>query len=306
MGRSRGVAVAVAGLVLAVGGCAEGGTDEKAARSSAEPKPTRSPSSSPSPSSELVEWAGDMCESTVALRNLRKESAADLKEIRDSDDETGMLAHARALSYLSTTPADVETVAGDLEAIGASGVPAADRLRDALRKKVRSVANELEAQSPAVGLEYAESTVADADKRVQSLTPPQPDLPTLAEKIPRLAAAYERAEQCAPGWKPGGASGDGGSPAPDATGPLPKAADGRNYAACSDGACEVLVTSTADITAKGTKVHVIVADDSITFQSGGGLMQFGGAGGEAGFGNGLKANVVAHNKDGAVLKFSRP
>jgi hypothetical protein len=35
-------------------------------------------------------------------------------------------------------------------------------------------------------------------------------------------------------------------------------------------------------------------------------MQFGGGGGEAGFGNGLKANVVAHDKDGAVLKFSRP
>ncbi|MER7403431.1 hypothetical protein ABT373_13315 [Streptomyces sp. NPDC000070] len=303
MGRGRGVAVVVAGLVLVVGGCGEGGTDGKAAKASAEPKPTRSPSSSPSPSSELVEWVGDMCESTVALENLRKESAADLKEIRNSDDRTGMLAHAHALSYLTSTPADVETMAGDLEALGPSGVPAADRLRDALRKKVRSVANELGAEPPAVGLEYAESAVADADKQVQSLTPPEPDLPALTKKIPRLAAAYERAEQCAPGWQPDGSSGEGDSPG--ATGPLPEAADGKNYAACSDGACEILVTSTADITAKGTKVHVIVTDDSITFQSGGGVMQFGGAGGEAGFGNGLKANVVAHNKDGAVLKFSR-
>ncbi|WDV53201.1 hypothetical protein PV963_23945 [Streptomyces coeruleorubidus] len=303
MGRSRGITVVVAGLVLAVGGCGDGGTDEKAAKPSGEPKPTRSPSSSPSPSADLVEWVGDMCESTVALENLRKESAADLKEIRNSDDKTGMLAHARALSYLSTTPADVETVAGDLEALGPSGVPAADRLRDALRKKVRSVANELEARSPAVGLEYAESTVADADKRVQSLTPPEPDLPALTKKVPRLAAAYEQAGRCAPGWKPDGSSGEGDPAAPDR--PLPKAADGKNYAACSDGACEVLVTSTADITAKGTKVHVIVADDSITFQSGGGVMQFGGAGGVAGFGNGLKATVVAHDKDGAVLEFSR-
>jgi hypothetical protein len=306
MGGSRGVAVVVAGLVLAVGGCGDGGTDGKAATSSAERKPTRSPSSSSSPSSELVEWVGDMCESTVALRNLREESAADLKEIRNADDRTGMLAHAHALSYLSTTPADVETVAGDLEALGPSGVPAADRLRDALRKKVRRVANELEAQSPAVGLEYAESTVADVDKRVQSLTPPEPDLPALTKKIPRLAAAYERAERCAPGWTPDGSSGEGDASAPGPTGPLPEAADGKNYAACSDGACEVLVTSTADITAKGTNVHVIVADDSVTFHSGGTLMQLGGAGGEAGFGNGLKATVVAHDKDGAVLKFSRP
>ncbi|MYS91279.1 MULTISPECIES: hypothetical protein [Streptomyces] len=300
MGGSGGVAVMVAGLVLAVGGCGDGGTDGRAAKSSAEPEPTRSPSSS---SAELVEWVGDMCESTVALENLRKGSAADLKEIQNSDDGTGMLAHAHALSYLSTTPADVETVAGDLEALGASGVPAADRLRDALRKKVRRVANELGARPPAVGLEYAESTVADVDEQVQSLTPPEPDLPALTEKIPRLAAAYEQAEQCAPGWKPDGSSGEGDSPAPDPTGPLPKAADGKNYAACSDGACEVLVTSTADITAKGTNVHVIVSDDSVTFQSGGGVMQFGGAGGEAGFGNGLKATVVAHDKDGAVLRF---
>ncbi|MFF5518788.1 hypothetical protein [Streptomyces coeruleorubidus] len=299
MGRSRGVAVVVAGMVLAVGGCG-GGADEQAAKSSAGPKPNRSPSSSPS--AELVEWVGDMCESTVALENLRKESAADLKEIRDADDETGMLAHARALGYLSATPADVETVAGDLEALGPSGVPAADRLRDALRKKVRSVANELGAQSPAVGLEYAESTVADLDKRVQSLTPPEPDLPALTKKVPRLAAAYRQAERCAPGWKPDASSGKGDS----AAGPLPKAADGRNYAACADGACEILVTSTADITAKGTKVHVIVADDSVTFQSGGTVMQLGGAGGEAGFGNALKATVVAHDEEGAVLKFGLP
>jgi hypothetical protein len=197
-------------------------------------------------------------------------------------------------------------VGGDLESLGPSGVPAADRLRDALRKKVRSVANRLGAQSPAVGLEYAESTAADVDKQVQSLTPPEPDLPALAKKVPRLAAAYEQAGSCAPGWKPDGSSGEGDSPGPDPTGPLPKAADGKNYAACSDGACEVLVTSTADITAKGTNVHVIVADDSVTFQSGGALMQLVGGGGEAGFGSGLKANVVAHDKDGAVLKFSRP
>ncbi|NYE44804.1 hypothetical protein HEB29_005815 [Streptomyces fulvorobeus] len=38
-----------------------------------------------------------------------------------------------------------------------------------------------------------------------------------------------------------------------------------NTDACSDGACEVLVTSTADTTANGVSVHVTVADDSLIF-----------------------------------------
>ncbi|MBR8642775.1 hypothetical protein KEF29_34355 [Streptomyces tuirus] len=300
MGRSRAVTVAVVGLVLAVAGCGGGGTDEKKGEKTAEAaeaKPSRAPSG------KLVEWAGEMCESTVAFKRLRADSAADLKEIRDADDETGLLARSRAVGYLFATPSDVETAASDLEDLGPSGVPAADRLLEAWQKKVRGVASELDGVSPAVPLEEAEDTAADVDKKVQSLTPPQPDLPALAKKHPRLAAAYEQAEQCAPGWKPAAQE----SPSPESTGPLPKAADGKNYAACSDGACEVLVTSTAGITARGKHLHVSVADDHVTFQSDdGSLMQLGGAGGEAGFGDAVKATVVAHNKDGAVIEFGLP
>ncbi|MEU3889390.1 hypothetical protein [Streptomyces sp. NPDC029041] len=300
MGRGKGVVVAVAGLVLAVAGCGGGGTDEKTgkrAADAAESKPSRAPSG------KLVQWAGKMCESAVALKELRADSAADLKEIRDSDDETGLLARSRAVHYLFATPSDVETAASDLDGLGPSGVPAADRLLAAWQKKVKGVATELDEVSPAVPLEQAEATAADVDKKVQSLTPPQPDLPALARKDPRLAAAYERAEQCAPGWKPHA----DGSPAPGSTGPLPEAADGKDYAACSDGACEVLVTSTAEIRARGKNLHVSVSGDSVTFQSDdGSLAQLGGAGGEAGFGDAVKATVVAHNEDGAVIEFARP
>jgi hypothetical protein len=286
-------------MVLAAGGCggAADRTNGSAEKGTASPTPVRSPSG------ELVKWAGGVCEATVALRNLRAESAEDVKEIRGAN-ERDLVARADAIGYLSTTPSAVDSVQSGLEGLGSSGVPAADRMLDALRKKVTGVATELEGVSPVMAADGAAASAEDVDKLVQSLTPPEPDLPALAEKDPRLAAAYERAEQCARGWKPAGQ--EASSPGADPTGPLPKAADGTNYRACADGACEVLVTSTADITANGTRVHVSVADDHVTFQSGGSLMQLGGAGGEAGFGDALKATVVAHDKNGAVLRFALP
>ncbi|WP_210593421.1 hypothetical protein [Streptomyces sp. GESEQ-35] len=295
------VAVVAAGLVLAVGGCG-GGADDKAGASdkaSAEPAPTRTPSK------KLVEWVGDMCESTIAIKNLRTDSAADLKEIRNSD-KGELPTQSLAVSYLAGTPSTVEDVESDLDGLAPSGVPAADRLRDAWLKKVQGVVADLDGVSPSAAFDDAEGSVAGVDKLVQSLTSPEPDLLALTKKDPQLAAAYQRAKQCAPGWTPDEGAEDGDSPAPDPTGPLPKAADGKNTGACSDGECEVLVTSTADITANGTSVHVSVGDDYVTFQTAGTLMQLGGAGGEAGFGDALKATVVAHNKDGAVLKFTTP
>lgn len=44
----------------------------------------------------------------------------------------------------------------------------------------------------------------------------------------------------------------------------------------------------------------------VTFPTAGTGTRLGGAGGETGFGDGLKATVVAHNKDGAVLTFTTP
>ncbi|MFI2910205.1 hypothetical protein ACG2OD_18405 [Streptomyces sp. PDY-4] len=96
-------------------------------------------------------------------------------------------------------------------------------------------------------------------------------------------------------------------PAPGIAGPLPEAADGGDTGACADGECEVLVTSTADITANGMDVHVTVRDDYVAFRTAGTLMQLGGgAGGRARFGDGLTATVVAHDEDDAVLRFTTP
>jgi hypothetical protein len=155
--------------------------------------------------------------------------------------------------------------------------------------------------SPSAAFDDAEGSAADVDKLVQSLTPPKPDLPALTKKNPQLAAAYKRAEQCAPGWKPAEET-----PAPDPSGPLPKAADGRNTDACSDGECEVLVTSPVRITANGLTVNVAVTNESVTFQTPNTVMQLGGQSGVAEFGDVLKVTVVARNKDGAVLRFTIP
>ncbi|MFE0804459.1 hypothetical protein [Streptomyces sp. NPDC058812] len=297
MYKRQGVAVAAAGL-LAVGGCG-GGADEKAddsGKGPAAPAPARPPSE------ELVEWIGGMCASTTALRTVRKDSAADLAEIR-KPDKAGPSAEFLAVSYLSRTPMGVEDVERDLEDLGPSGVPAADRLRDAWLKKLNGVVPELDKVSPSAAFDDAEGSAADVDGLVQSLTPPEPDLPALAKKDPRLAAAHRRAEQCAPGWKP---PEDPATPAPASSGPLPKAADGRNTGACSDGECEVLVTSAVDITANGLGVHVTAGDDSVTFRTADTVMQLGGSGGVAEFGDDLTVTVVAQNEDGAVLKFTSP
>ncbi|MER6010638.1 hypothetical protein [Streptomyces bluensis] len=300
MVKAGSVAVVAAGLVLVLGGCGGGGgTDEHAGASG---KGAAKATATPPPSEELVTWVGGMCEATTAIESLRTDSAADLKEIRNSG-EADLTAQAKAVSYLSGTPEAVEDVESDLEDLDPSGFPAADRLRDAWLKKVRGVVTGLEGVTPGDAFKDTEGSAADVDRLVQSLTPPEPDLPALTKKDTGLAAAYKSAEQCAPDWQPGEET---ESPAPDPTGPLPKAADGKNTDACSDGVCEVLVTSTADITANGVNVRVSVGEDYVTFQTAGTLMQLGGAGGEAGFGDDLKATVVAHNKDGAVLKFNTP
>ncbi|MGP3989838.1 hypothetical protein [Streptomyces sp. 3N207] len=299
MFKRESIAVVVAGLLLAVGGCgdgADGKADASSDKGSGKPTPTRPPSK------KLVAWVGDMCESTTALKTARKDSAADLKEIRNPE-KAGPSAEALAVGYISRTPWTVEDVERDLKGLDPSGVPAADRLRDAWLKKLKGVVPELEKVSPGAAFEDAEGSAADVDKLIQSLTSPKPGLPALTKKDPQLAAAHKRAKQCAPGWKP---TEETGKPAPAPTGPLPKAADGKNTGACTDGKCEVLVTSAVDITANGLSVHVTAEKDSVTFNTANSVMQLGGSGGVAEFGDDLTVTVVAQNEDGAVLKFTTP
>ncbi|MEU5836740.1 hypothetical protein ABZ820_24125 [Streptomyces diacarni] len=297
MFKTGSVGVVAAGLVLVLSGC--GGADEKAGGAKGESTASAKPASARPPSKKLVKWVGAMCESTTALKNIRKDSTKDVAEIRNAGE--GMeTADFLAFSYISGASSKVREVEGDLAELAPSGPPAADRLQSAWLKKLGDVGTKLDEVFPTAALDDPKSGAEDVDKLIQSLTSPEPGLTALTKKDREIAAAHERAEQCAPGWKPDEAT---QSPAPASSGPLPKAADGKKTGACADGTCEVLVTGTKDIAANGLNLHVIVAKDSVTFRTGGSVMQLGGSGGVAEFGDDLTITVVAQNEDGAVLKF---
>jgi hypothetical protein len=101
------------------------------------------------------------------------------------------------------------------------------------------------------------------------------------------------------------------SPSPSPTGPLPKAKDGKNTGACTDGNCEILVTKPVDVVIGDGFLHVSVAVSTITlmrFDSGDflGYVTFG-EGGQATFPTAddkrTTVDAIAANKDSAVLKF---
>lgn len=293
------VAVVAAGLVLALGGCGNGsGTDEKAdgsGKGSGEPTPTRPPSK------ELVKWVGGMCESTKAIKSFRTQSTADLKEIRNPEKDS-VSVKLLSMNYLIGAPLAVAGAEDRLKSLGLSGVPAADRMLNAWLEKVKSVAAELDDVSPDAASDDAEGSASDVARLVQSLAPPEPDLVALTKKDARLAGAYERATQCAPGAAPD----EDAMALVTPTGPLPKAADGRNTGACSDGECEILVTSGVNITANGMSVYVTPEDGSIVLRTPSSQMSFGGRGSMGVFSDELAAIVVGLDKDGAVLKFTSP
>lgn len=286
-----------AATLLAVGGCgdtAEGGASgaDKGEAGAAVAKPPK----------KLVEWAGGMCEASVALAAARKESRTGLKEVRAADS---IGAEGRAVSYVSRAEWPLEKAQSAMEAVSPSGVAAADRLQKAWVKKLKGITEDLDEFSPLDAADAPVKWAKKTDGLVQSSTAPEPGLAGLRKKDARIAAAHKRAEQCAPGWKPE-EEGQKGAPSPDPTGPLPEAKDGENTDACEDGKCEIRVSSQVSVTANGLRLQITHSEGGVTFVSSGSVMQLGGGSGVAGFGDDLKVTVVAHNEDGAVLKFEIP
>lgn len=295
--KRESLAVVAAAALLAVAGC---GAEEKPG---AKGGGTADAAAERAPSKKLVKWVGGMCESAAVLKAAQKQSADDLKEIR-KPSQPGLSAQGLAIGYVGRASLPVDQALKDVGDLERSGVPAADRLREAWLKKLKRAASGLDEITPGDALDDPEGKAADVDGLVQSAAPPEPGIKGLKKKEPRLAAAHERAKQCAPGWKPDADEAD--RPAPEPTGPLPDAQDGKDAGACSDGECEIRVTSPVDVTANGVSMHVTADDGSVTFQSDGGYMRLGGQGGVAKFGDDLKVTVVAQNKNGAVLKFAKP
>ncbi|MEU4607854.1 hypothetical protein AB0F43_33130 [Kribbella sp. NPDC023972] len=77
------------------------------------------------------------------------------------------------------------------------------------------------------------------------------------------------------------------TPTPTPTPSFPTAKDGQNYAACSDGNCEVLIRKAATLKLDGKKVAVTVVDEAIKLKGpsfdisvkGNGMSSWGSMGG---------------------------
>ncbi|MFG2550159.1 hypothetical protein [Streptomyces sp. NPDC048581] len=305
--RAGRCALLVAGIVLTVGGCSSeasdtsdgaGGDGSAGDRGSAS-KPTASksaPAKSTAASRALTKWAGQMCEATELFETAKTNSAIAVKDITDPPEDALIGAEFTAMSYLWETSSSLDEVAGALNDVRPSGIAAADRLYDGLTEEVARVRPKVAGLSESGGYTSpAEDSVDRAGRvgdLVASLKTPRPDLPAVAAKEPELSAAYRAAPECAP------------------PGPLPKAADGTDVAACADGDCEILVTKQVHLTVGAWKLRVSLTETKATVRNndpGGAVGETSLASGGSGtFGdkNGeLTVKAVAVNKDGAVLSF---
>jgi len=297
----RRAALLAAGFTLAVGGCSsgkEGGADGRPAADAARPVPTRA----------MVIWADTMCEATDLLTSTKASSAEDIKEIKDPPEDAFFEPSFEADNYLHSTPSSLSQLSQQLADVRPSKIAAADRFSDRLSRNVGKVAPRITKMTEST-LEWSDKKKVDRAERVAELIAsvkmPEPGLPAVAKKDPKLAAAYHLAPGCVPPAKP--------SPSPKATGPLPEADDGKDLDACKDGKCEVLVTKPADIDVGDLTLHVIVKDGTVTLQhsspSGGKgqitLTSEGGRGtfGDAG-GGGTTVKAVGVRKSRAVLRVS--
>jgi hypothetical protein len=84
---------------------------------------------------------------------------------------------------------------------------------------------------------------------------------------------------------------------------FPTAKDGQNYAACSDGNCEVLLRSKAVITLHGKKYNATVKSGTVRLESGSGYVSLSGFGNVTWSNNGpvYNATLKAAEGDTAIL-----
>lgn len=284
-----GVALLMAGVVLTIGGCgsstADGGGSPGAAASA---------SKFAEPRQALVKWAGQMCEATKLLGELKTNSAYEVRQITDPPKDAVVPSRFVARGYLSQTSSSLDEILKKLHGIRPSGIATADRLHDDLTKEVERVRTEVPDLDDSIGFDRGlEESVDQAErlgKKVASLK--MPDLAAVAAADAQLSVAYRAAPECAPPK------------------PLPEAADGTDFGACKDGTCEILVTKRTYLTVGGWRMRVSLAGTKAKVRS---IEPDGGVGevtlatgGHGTFGEAnreLTVKAVAVNEDGAVLQF---
>jgi hypothetical protein len=237
--------IVVLALVLMLAACSQGKANPAA------PALTPTSSSAPVPSPQLVAFTSGMCTSIAELATAK----AALGKLRE-DLKNPSLATVRLVEYLALRTVSIQELSYDFARLRASGVPAADRLAAHYKVMVARVAPKIAALSGQPGEFGPAETLRRArqvDALLASVTPTGPDLRTIADTDPLLAAAHRQTLSCNPT----------SSKAP-AT-PLPAAADGGNYQACVDGTCEVLVNKSATITVRGVRFGVEVNNGYVAF-----------------------------------------
>jgi hypothetical protein len=251
----------------------------------------------PTPDQRLVTWAGRMCDGISQLDSERSKASQTLQFMKDP-----RLGSMVAQSYPVQQPESLQMVADIFTELKPSGNAAADRLtaqyRTALGKAIAKI--EPLAGDPSTALQRDNATAIRVSRQIATLIkdvkPAGPDLPALAKSDAAVNLAYREAPSCK-------ATAD--------QQPFPKARDGKNYQACADGTCEVLISKAATFVVKGKRITVTVVDRQVSISNreadGGGFTTSVGVGGNASWGTSgamTNATAVGIKSTSAVLRLS--
>ncbi|ADB33519.1 hypothetical protein Kfla_4489 [Kribbella flavida DSM 17836] len=220
-----------------------------------------------------------------------------------------------AYSYLSGKASAIESLVGTLAELKPSSNAAADKLAAEYRRKLAAISPQVTSLAGAFGDSY-NLPLAEQVRRarqvgalIATVKPTGPDLPTLIKTDPALAVAYHLAPSCTP-LSPSPSTSSTAPTTPPTT-PLPLAADGENYQACTDGNCEVLVKQSARFAVKGKLLTVTVTNGEVNVSNreadGSGFTtglteQGGSKWGSAG--SMTEGKVSGRNATAAVLRFT--
>lgn len=194
--------------------------------------PSSAPAASSVPIQTLVSWIDGACGARTTLEKLKKSSSTAYERVRTSSDQTGM----EAWNYVGSRLVDLQALETQLAGLPPVATPAAEAWRTALRDALTAPKAQLTTfhqitTSGVTPLAELQSRASQAADLVAKLPVPEFD--------PALNTAYAQAPRCTPPKTTAPTTAPPPVPAP--------AADGRNYAACADGRCEVTVTKSARI-----------------------------------------------------------
>ena len=287
-------------ILLLVGGCMTrtAGPDAR----QAPPTSPASPTAIEPPTREQVVWTDQLCSATTQLAN----EQASGRELTTGPADS--FTFIRARHYLTFVASSVSRLADEFGRMAKSDIEDVDRYVTGMVAELSRIVPEV---TRLAGDRFTPDSLPDAEVRkrvgrivelLDSVRPEGADLATLARENPEFAARYELAPSCQPVTPSSTA----------APGPLPRAADGTDLAACADGSCEVALRGKAEVRVGSFLLEVTVSGGTVTVVhdyggGGGGQATLSGAGSEASFGSGgeeVTIRLSGADGDRAVVEFA--